>query len=309
MAGDHDQRDEYIPPIDVHFLRSKYVAQTFKVQVMQPSCRKGEQAAFPVVYATDGNFAFDVLRGISYGMQRSQHDAPRFILVGIGYPNDSPFAGAVLRVRDLTFPMYPKLSVEPPSIEGVLVPEEGTKSFNGAEDLQAFIAQELVGLIDSTYPTVPGARTYFGHSGGGGFGLFTLFTRPDLFDNYIVSSPGLIFNGESSAGVHYEDYDFLLQYARGFIRSGKSLRGKRLYMSVGTEEEFEPNLMPWRLASSFYRMAALMKSAAIPGLELTTEAFPGATHMTVWPTAYIRGIQAVFHTGIWGNQFARAGVE
>jgi predicted alpha/beta superfamily hydrolase len=306
VRSDDDQRNEYIPAVDVHVFRSKYVAQTFKVQVMLPACRKGEQTAFPVVYVTDGNFAFDVLRGISCGMQRSQHDAPRFILVGIGYPHESPFAGAVLRARDFTFPLYPKLRVEPPAMEGVLVPEEGTKSFGGAEDFQEFIAQELIGRIDSQYPTVPGDRTYFGHSGGGGFGLFTLFTRPELFNNYIVSSPGLIFDGESSAGVHYDDYDFLLRYARGFIRSGKSLPGKRLYMSVGAEEEFEPNLESWRLTSSFYRMAALMKKGTIPGLELTTEVFPGATHMTVWPTAYIRGIQAVFHTGMWGTLSAAA---
>ena len=109
--------------------------------------------------------------------------------------------------------------------------------------------------------------------------------------------PGLSFDGKSSAGIQYDNYDFLLQHAREFIASGKSFSGIRVYMSVGAEEEFEPGLEQWHLTSSFYRMAALMKAAAIPGLKLTTESFPRETHSTVWPMAFIHGIQVVFGTG------------
>jgi len=213
----------YFPPVESHVIDSKRVEQTFQIRVMRPEIERGECTRFPVVYATDGNFVFDVLKGISYGMQRSAHDAPRFILVGIGYPEDSPLAGAVLRARDLTFPNYPKLSFNPPPVEGVLVPKEGTKAFHGAEDFQQFIQHELIPFVDERYSTIPGERTYFGHSAGGGFGLFTLFTRTELFENYIISSPGLIYHGESSAGVRYEHYEFVLELARGFIASAKPL--------------------------------------------------------------------------------------
>lgn len=300
-----DKDREYFPTIDTHLIPSRYVAQSFRVQVMQPLLRKGESTRFPVVYITDGNFAFETLRGISFSMQRSERDAPRFILVGIGYPDDSPLAGAVLRARDLTFPQYPRLELTPPAVDGVLLAEKGTKDFYGAEDFQQFIEHELIPLIDRKYPTIPGERTYFGHSGGGGFGLFTLFTRSHLFRNYIASSPGLIYHGRSSAGVSYENCDFVLQYARKFIAEGRLLCGTRVYMSVGTEEEFEPNLSQWQLTSSFYRMAALMKSAAVPNMILTTQVFSGASHMTVWPMAFIHGVQAVFGTGIWRREESR----
>ena len=195
----------------------------------------------------------------------------------------------MLRARDLTFPLYPKASPAPPPIEDVLVPKKGTKDYYGAEDFQRFIRDELIPLIDGTYKTIPGDRIYFGHSVGGGFGLYTLFTQPDLFRGYIVSSPGLIYQGS----------DFVLQYERDFAASGKSLHGITLYMSVGSEEEFEPALEQWHLTSSFYRMAGLMKASPLPGLELRTEVISGATHMTVWPVAFIHGIQAVFGTGTW----------
>jgi len=287
----------FYPAVESHLVRSSHVAQTFKIQVMQPVRRRGETTRFPVVYATDGNLAFDVLKGISYAMQKSESDAPRFILVGIGYPSDCPVAGNVLRARDLTFPGYPDCRFPPPSVEGVLLPERGGKEYVGGEDFQLFIQRELVPMIDEKYHTQPGERTYFGHSAGGGFGLFTLLSRPDLFNNYIISSPGVTYNGISRSGVVYDNYEFLLKRARQFAESGRALPGLRMYLSVGSEEEFEPAYAKWQLTSSFYRLATFLKSAAIPGLKLSTEIFSGETHMTVWPMAFVHGIQAVFGTG------------
>lgn len=286
----------YFPAVDTHVLRSKHVKQTFRIQVMQPARKKAETTKFPVIYVTDGNLAFDVIKGLSYSMQTYERGAPRFIVVGIGYPDESPLAGSVLRARDLTFPRYPKLRVEPRPVDGVLVAKEGTKDFYGAEDFQSFMREELFPLIEGNYSTVPEERIYFGHSAGGGFGLFTLFTQAELFKSYLISSPGLIYHGRSSAGIHYDNYDFVLEYARQFIASGQSLGGVKLYMSVGTEEEFEPDLAHWQLTSSFYRMVALLRSAAIPGLDLVTEVFSNEAHSTVWSVAFTHGVRALFGT-------------
>lgn len=285
----------YYPPIDTHLVRSKHVAQTFEIRVMQPVRTRMETTRFPVVYATDGNRCFDMFKGISHVIQSRERPASRFILVSIGYPSDSPVAGLVLRARDFTFEGYPRHSLEPPAMEGVLLAEPGTKNFHGAEDFQQFIEFELMPLIESIYPTLPAERTYFGHSAGGGFGLFTLFAKPRLFRNYVVSSPGLIYHGETTVGVRYDEYEFLLDEARRFAASGKTLphEGARLYMSVGAEEEFEPYVANWRITSSFYRMVALLERLRITGLELLTEVFPGETHMTAWPLAFIRGVPAV----------------
>jgi predicted alpha/beta superfamily hydrolase len=284
----------YFPPVETHLIRSEYVAQTFKVEVMQPARRRGESTRFPVVYATDGNWSFDMLKGISHILQTHERDGPRFILVAIGYPSDSPRGGAVLRARDLTFRGYPEFRVRHPGFEDVPVAEPGTPQTHGGEAFLQFIARELIPFIDKEYETLPGQRTYFGHSGGGGLGLFALFTRPELFNRYVISSANMIFHGESSAGVPYDNHDFLLQEARAFIASGRALHGVSLFLSVGTEEEFEEGLGRSQLTSSFYRMAALLKAAAIPGLTLMVEALQGETHMTAWPIAFIRGVPAVF---------------
>jgi predicted alpha/beta superfamily hydrolase len=275
------------------------VQQVFQIQVMQPTLKRGETSTFPVVYVTDANWTFDALKGISYSMQLSGRDAPRFILVGIGYPSDCPDAGALLRGRDMTFPGYPEFSRTLPPTDGVLVADKGTKDFYGAEDFQRFIEDELILFIDGKYQTIPGDRTYFGHSLGGGFGLFTLFSRSILFGNYIISSPGLYYNGETSAGFRYTNYDFVFEDARRFIESRKPIRNTRLYMSVGSEEEYEIDYAPWQLTSSAYRLASLMKAAVIPGLEFMFEVFRGEIHMTAWPMAFMHGVKSVFGTRVW----------
>lgn len=294
----------YFPPVDTHFIHSRHVAQVFKIQVMQPVRTRDKAERFPVVYATDGNLTFELFKGVSQVIQSTEPhgSAPPYILVSIGYEGDCPLAGAVLRTRDLTFHGYPELKIVPSPIEGAGVAPEGTPNFRGAENFQRFISEELFPLIDVRYDTLAGDRTYFGHSAGGGFGLFTMLTRTEMFRNYLISSPGLIYHGTSSAGVDYEDYDFALQEVRLFLASGKSLEGVRLYLSVGTEEEFEPGYRQWRLTSSCYRMAALLRDTPISGLKFMSEVFAGETHSTVWPLAFMHGVQAAFGTGIWKDR-------
>lgn len=287
---------EHFPPIEEHLIPSKHIAQTFKVQVMRPARARGDAARYPVIYATDGNLSFDMLKGLSYVMQSSD-DAPRFILIGIGYPGDCPRAGAILRGRDFTFPGYPRLSRAGPPIEGVLPVAPGTPDFDGAAAFQRFFADELIPFIDERFETQQGQRTYFGHSAGGGFGLHTLFSRPELFARYIISSPGLSFHGVSSAGVRYDDYDFAFDEAHRFLACRHALPDTTLFLSVGSEEEHEREYAEWRLTSSVNRMAMLLRSVRIPGLRFVTEVFRGATHMTAWPMAFLHGVQAVFASG------------
>jgi len=295
----------YFPPVDTHLMRSKYVAQTFKVQVMQPGRRLSDPRQFPVVYATDANWTFDMFKSIAYLLQMSELDAPPFILVGIGYPSENPHAGYMLRMRDLSAPPFPKWEkwtrnwrdcMLVPDIDGVLEPEEGTKNFYGAEDFQKFLGAELIPFIDQKYPTIAGNRTYFGHSAGGFFGLFTMLTQSQLFQNYIVSSPGVSCHGEPKWGGRFDNYDFGLQMVRDFAAAGKTLPGVKLYVSAGTDEEYEPILSIWRITSSFARLVKVLKETALPGVEFMYELIPGEAHKSVWPIAFTHGVQAIFGT-------------
>jgi predicted alpha/beta superfamily hydrolase len=285
-----------IPPVDIHLISSAHVAgQTFQVKVAAPAAPTGSDERLPVVYATDANSSFDAFRQVLYSM------GARIILVGVGYPSDSLAAGVKLRARDLTFPGYPKMDLSIRDIEGAFEAEPGTRQLWGAVEFQGFFEDELIPFIESAYPVVPGDRTYFGHSGGGGFGLYTMFTKTGLFSKYVVSSPGLAYHGTSS-GIGYDNYEFMAAELRRFLNSGHTLEGVRLYMSVGTDEEYEPGMEVWRITSTFIRFIRLLKDAAIPGLELINEELHGETHGTAWILSFIHGVQAVQGWGRWAGQ-------
>ncbi len=230
-------------------------------------------------------------------MQAMEREWPPFILVTIGYPGDSPDAGGLLRARDLTFEGCPDYFTGHPLSRGQLAPEDGAKNFCGAAEFQSFIGEELIPEIDRRYETIVGERSYFGHSMGGAFGLFTLLTEPSLFKNYIVSSPALAYHGETASGVRYEHHEFILKLFRDLVVRGGTFDGIRLHMSVGTEEEFDPVLANWRFTSSFYRLAAFLMATRIPGLNFTAQPLRGRNHLTAWPVAFMDGISAVFAPG------------
>jgi predicted alpha/beta superfamily hydrolase len=274
----------HVPDVETHLISSKYVEQTYQIQVMQPLMRKGAADRFPVLYVTDGNLIFDTVKGISHGLQ-SAGDARRFILVGIGYPGQNPFAGNVLRARDLTAGYFPGKATIPRTseIDGVEGIETGKPNWGGAHAFLRFIREELITFIDKTYPTIVGDRGFFGHSGGGELGLHSMFSQPEIFNRYLISSPG----------ISYEGNEFVFHEAQGFIASGRALNAKVL-MTVGDREEFEKTLEAWSIVSSFYKLAKLLRNASIPGLEFQSQVLPGETHMSAWPVSFIRGLRALY---------------
>ncbi len=63
---------------------------------------------------------------------------------------------------------------------------------NGANKFLEFIASELIPLVEDTL--LIKERVLFGHSFGGAFTVYSLITKPGLFDKYIAASPTPIMN-------------------------------------------------------------------------------------------------------------------
>jgi predicted alpha/beta superfamily hydrolase len=250
---------------------------------MQPLAKRGVVERLPVLYLTDGNDSFDIARSISHGLLAAGQ-IQRFILVGIGYPGDHPFVGEILRSRDFTPERRREIQGFPRSslIEGVPGIEDGKKRWNGAAEFLAFIRSELIPLIDHEYYTQPDERVYFGHSLGASLGLHALLSQPGLFNRYILSSPGLSWEGDPHG----------IEPVERFIASKRRLDAK-VFLSVGSEEEFEARYSRSQFCSSYYRLAALMRRAQIPGLEFTNRIFLGETHASVWSLAFTHGVQNV----------------
>jgi len=110
-------------------------------------------------------------------------DTPRFIAVDIAYPGaKSYFQTMVIRQRDLTRATDVNQRTGA-SFAGTVVP--AVMSGHAAQCLD-FMRDELIPFIDAHYPTASGDRTCAGHSLGGLFGCFALFTHPETFTRYVI---------------------------------------------------------------------------------------------------------------------------
>jgi predicted alpha/beta superfamily hydrolase len=269
-----------------HTLASTAVAQSFRIRVLQPISATDAHERFPVLYTTDADYFFGGLAALAH-LQQLLGETPRFILVGIGYRDRRE--AEVLRMRDLLpraarewfLPETRSLS-QSPLVEGT-VAMDSVATTTDASDFLSFIRQELMPFIDATYPTVGGDNSYCGYSAGGGFGLYTLFTEPEIFKRYIIGSPTT-----SHSGHH-----FAIDWAKSFQRSGKKMDAQ-VFMSVGELEEFQRGQYQFDLVSGYVQLTKFLKQASIAGLHLTTRLFAGETHATAWTLAFSHGTRTVF---------------
>jgi predicted alpha/beta superfamily hydrolase len=271
--------------IDEHRLASRVVAQTFTIKVLQPVRRADGSERFPVLYAPDSDYFFGGFEAMARELQLLG-ETPRFILVGIGYEDSS--AVELLRWRDFATPKLREpwretlqRLAESPLLNCPELLQTVMHTTDAAQFLQ-FIIEELMPFVGSRYPTRANENAYFGYSLGGFFGLYALCTRPNAFQHYILGSPGTSYKGRN----------FGIELIEGLLQSKQAVDAK-VFLSVGELEEFKAEHEPVELVTSYYRLAKLLKKAAIPGLELTGRVFPGETHATAWTLAFIHGLKSL----------------
>ena len=156
----------------------------------------------------------------------------------------------------------------------------------GANAFLHFIREELKPFINANYRTDPNDSTYVGFSGGGTFGLYTLFHHPDTFNRYVIGSPP----------IHW-DNKVVLTYESNYAEHHNDLP-VRLFMSVGRREQSDdplPLIEPsHQFVTNLKTVANTLQERHYPGLQLTLHVFEDETHMSVIPATFSRGLRAVF---------------
>ena len=200
-------------------------------------------------------------------------------------------------MRDLSFPGCPAyvdreraLNAHP----GILEPKGGSPQFHGGPAFQRFIRHELMPFIDHHFPSCGSRRGYFGHSLGGGFGLFTLFTDTTLFSDYLISSPTVSYDGVDAEGTLHDHDAFMLPYAQDANRRQEKISGLNMYMSVGEREDLEEPIRKWEFVSGFRKLTGYLNDANFPNNRIAAEIIENERHSTVWPIAYVRGVRSFF---------------
>lgn len=118
----------------------------------------------------------------------------------------------------------------------------------GGDAFIDFIASELIPHVEDRYRCAP-FRIFFGCSSAGTFTLYTLFSRPELFDAYISSRPAL-----NSTNDYTWDPDVILGKAETSLSNPSSLK-KALYIDYGGQEDALHDPEPIRRLSAILSRA------------------------------------------------------
>lgn len=181
----------------------------YRIMVSLPEGDVPYTGGYPVIYVVDGNALFPAL----HAAKRVQDRWKGAILVAIGYPSDTPY-DFERRAFDLSPPQVPERN-QPPQ---------------GGQDLFLdFIEKRLMPKVNERFKVDQDQRSLVGWSFGGMFGIYTLFTRPTLFQHVVAISPSLWWRDR-----------YLLAHERAFTQqahAGKlDLTHSSLTMWVGDRE-------------------------------------------------------------------------
>jgi predicted alpha/beta superfamily hydrolase len=242
-----DSATPYIyPGAFTHDFRSKLNGRPYRLWVALPQAYASRPASrYPVLYLLDGGIALPAAATVYRVLNRGSDS---LILVGVGY---SDTQGLNYRLVDYSLP----LAVSADSMRRRL--EQERQCCQAALTVRV-LREEIIPLIERLYRTTDD-RGIFGHSVGGNFAAYVMFSAPDLFRRYGITSP-------SPWGDNATLFDLERRYASSYHDLPKAV-----FVSVGSEEG------AWNTYSAA-RLAATLRARRYPSLDLIEWTLDNATH-------------------------------
>ncbi len=254
-----------IPNSEIHTISSQELSRTYQIFVKTPRGYSDPQNAattYPVIYLNDGPYTFQVASGVTHlPMNFGQFE--KAILVGISFADGEN--GMDSRVRDYT-----------PSVD-----KDWRRETGGAAAYFDFMKSSILPFVETTYRADPDRRVLSGQSLGGLFGAYVLFTEPDVFSDYILTSPSLWFDDKHIFALE-EDY----------AASHADLRA-RVYFATGAHEA-KGQETRHDLVGDQTVLAERLRARGYPGLAVRDEIIPDSLHETTFPIGFTRAMLWMF---------------
>ena len=224
---------------------------------------------YPVLYITDADYGFPIVRQISRRLNGGSRKLEDFILVGLSYAIGEDSMNS--RRRDYT-----------PSPAGAHDAPSG--SVHGQSNSYiSYLRDAVLPFVADKYRTDESRRLFLGHSYGGLLGLDILFNAPEMFSGYIIGSPSIWYDKNMMEGVE-----------RKFAENHQDLRAS-LYMYVGEYEDVRPGdpryAKRYNMVSDARRIERALISRSYPGLRIKLDVLNDEDHVSVAPRGFTKGLQ------------------
>lgn len=280
IPADTAQAHPYVlDDTDVRPIHAKALQRDYQLFVSFPaSYQQQPERRYPVVFVTDANYAFPLVRSIARRVGDHGKTLDDFILIGLSYADgDSP---QFSRNRDYT-----------PSADGgadATSDMAGRKPVYGeAENYRRFIAEEVFPFAARTWRVDMHRKTFVGHSYGALLGIQTLLTEPTMFENYILGSPSLWF-----------DHKIMFAHEKNYAQTHRDLPAN-IFMAIGSFETVKPAAHDPRynhqndMVTDMHAFERNLSSHHYPNLKIRSTVIDDEDHLTVFPAIVTRGLVSV----------------
>lgn len=247
-----------IPNSELRVLPRTAAGRHYQLHIGLPgSYGKDTSRRYPVVFVTDAYWDFQKITAIEGGLVYDKV-VPEFITVGIGYAGEN-----------LDYDTLRRWELPPAPLA-----DDGGASGHAAEFLRT-LETEIIPFVEREYRIDSSHRVLAGASLGGLFTLYTMYTKPELFQAYIAATPAVVVAN-----------DWILGYEETFARSARPLRA-RLYMTGGGNES------P-RFLGGILRANQRIASRNYEGFAYEFRIIEGERHAGMQMETYTRGLRFAF---------------
>ncbi|MCX6224922.1 MAG: alpha/beta hydrolase-fold protein [Bacteroidia bacterium] len=246
----------------VKWLDSKFVGDKFLIQCYIPDQKIVTADSLPIIFFLDSDMSFglayDVVRWLRWGKE-----IPPVAIVGISYGMGQSDWWQK-RSRDYT------LCKDQTRIWGDW-PLAG-----GAENFKQFLEIELFKFLKDEYNLHGDSKTIVGLSLGGLLCTDILLSKPDLFDNYIILGPALLWNDKEifkKEALYFKTHEILTA---------------NVFTAIGNLDNKDVT-EPW------VEFNQQIESRHYNGLTLNKWIIENETHLSMLPSGLTRGLKTVLN--------------
>lgn len=261
---------------EVRDIRAQALRRDYQIYVALPDSYKEGARRYPVLFVTDANYAFPVVRNIAQRLHKHA-GMEEVIVVGLSYAKGDN--GMHSRRRDYT-PSVPRKQGYSPVMPGR--PPE----FGQAAAYAKFLTGEVLPLVARHYRADMKRKVFVGHSYGSLLGLEMLLSEPRSFEHYILGSPSLWFD----AGLMFEREQ---AYAKGH----KDLPAS-VFFGIGGLERLAPGKKRSRseeeadMVEDLREFDGALRAHRYPQLKTQLRVFHEEDHASVFPFVLTHGLRA-----------------
>ena len=219
---------------------------------------------YPVLYVTDAEYAFPVVRSIARRLNVEGPAIEDFIVVGLSYSLGESAMRS--RRRDYT-PTTPRHG-QP----------AGGDLHGEAVAYADYLRDQVIAFVAERYRSDENRRLLLGHSYGSLLAAQILFTQPDLFAGYVLGSPSFWY-----------DSNVIDDIERAYAAAHSDLPAS-VYMYVG---EYESPAFGKRydMVADARAMAATLAARNYPSLRLKLDVLADEDHLSVAPRGFSHGLK------------------